>query len=152
MRVLVAAENDDLGAKVSKRFGQAPVFLLFDAETGQKSRISGVGDEGVFHGAHRLAELRVDKVATGNIGPHAFDELRSANVQVYVCRHMTVREAVDAIGSGSCAPATAPTLKHSVHQHRDEHHDDGSGPHGHGSGHGPHHGGGGRGRHEHRDP
>lgn len=134
MKVLVAADGNDLGAQVSKRFGHAAFFLLVDSETWTHTLLEGVGEDGPAHGADRMQALGVDKIVTGNIGPNAFKDLRQRGVQVYLCKHTTAREAVESVLAGTREPAEGPSLKHSVHQHRHEpgHHEHGHHEHEHG--------------------
>jgi len=129
MKVLVATDGKDLDAKVSKRFGHAERFLLVDADTWEFEIIEGVGEEAEAHGSARMAALRINRVATGNIGPHAFAQLTGRGIDVHICRRVTARKAVERIARGECQPASEPTMKRSVHDHAT----------GHGSGH-EHHG------------
>jgi predicted Fe-Mo cluster-binding NifX family protein len=124
MRILVAADAADLDAKVSKRFGHAPYFLVVDSEKWKLTAVEGVGEHSPEHGADQMVVLGVAKVATGNIGPNAFDDLSRRGLEVHICRHVTVREAVERLVSRACRPADGPTLSRSVHEHksRDHHH------------------------------
>jgi len=135
MKVLVAADSNDLGAKVSKRFGHAAFFLLVDSKTWSHTALEGVGEGGRAHGADRMEALGIDKIVTANIGPNAFEDLRDRGVKVYLCKHNTVREAVESVADGACQPTDGPTLKRSVHQHREHEHEHHAHEHGH---HGAH--------------
>jgi len=171
MDYLIAADGPDLEAKVSKRFGHAPVLLRVNPETGEFHPVHGTLEELPNHGVRRFEPSEVEAVITGNIGPHAFEDVRDMGWKVYVVRGVTVREAIRRVRSGEVQPAEKPSMKHSIHegQHRDddppqtpEHPGDpfpgghGSGPgggfgpgggQGHGPGGGMGHGpGGGRGR------
>ena len=52
---------------------------------------------------------------TGNIGPHAFQRVRSFNRQVTLSRHILAGEALDKLQKGELELLSAPTVKHSWH-------------------------------------
>jgi len=116
MKVLVAADGADLSANVSKRFGHAAQFLLVDSESWTCTPVDGVGAQSPDHGVGRLVALGVDRVITGNIGPHAYDELHARNMKVYICRHTTVQDAVRSVTKATCQPTDGPTVKRSLHE------------------------------------
>lgn len=119
MKYLVAATAADLGAQVHKRFGHADAFLVVDPETLEYTAFPGVGHEEPHHGIGRFQKENVGRVIVGNIGPAAFEDIQEAGWEVYVCRSMTVREAIERVHSGEVSPAKRPTMKHSVREGHD---------------------------------
>ncbi|MBU1936456.1 hypothetical protein KKG05_03590 [bacterium] len=115
MKYLVAAIAVDLNANVHKRFGHANVFLIVDSETLAYEAYPGVGHDEPNHGIGRFAQSGVERVIVGNIGPEAFKDVRAVGWEIYLCRAMTVREAIEKVQSGQMSPLKAPTMKHSVH-------------------------------------
>jgi predicted Fe-Mo cluster-binding NifX family protein len=116
MKYLVAATAADLGAQVHKRFGHADAFLVVDPETLEYTAFSGVGHEEPHHGIGRFDGKGIERVIIGNIGPEAFKDVRAVGWEVYLCRNMTVREAIERVQSGELSPIEGPTMKHSVHE------------------------------------
>lgn len=115
---LVAASGDNPDAKISGRFGHAKYFLLVDPKTMNYESVPGVSPELEKPDMVRFAQKGAEKVLVGNVGPSAFEELRSLGLQPYLCRGMTVREAVSRVEAGEIAPMEGPTLKQSLHSPR----------------------------------
>jgi predicted Fe-Mo cluster-binding NifX family protein len=119
MKYLVAATAADLGAQVHKRFGHADAFLVVDPETLEYTTFPGVGHEEPHHGIGRFRKEDIGRVIVGNIGPGAFEDVQEAGWEVYVCRSMSVREAIERVHSGEIPPVQGPTMKHSVREGHD---------------------------------
>ncbi len=115
---LVAASGDNPDAKISGRFGHAKYFLLVDPKTLDYESVPGVSPELEKPDMARFAQKGAEKVLVGNIGPSAFEELSSLGLQPYLCRGMTVREAVSRVEAGEIVPMEGPTLKQSLHSPR----------------------------------
>ena len=133
MRYLVAAEGTTLDARVARRFGHAAAHLLVDADDGSVAVTTGDVEAMPRHGLARFAEAGVVGLITGNIGPHAWEDVQALGWPVYIVRGKTVAEAVRAVAAGEVPPADGPSVKKSMDGHR-HHHGPGRG---HGSGHGP---------------
>jgi predicted Fe-Mo cluster-binding NifX family protein len=116
MRYLVVATAGDLDAKVHKRFGHADVFLVVDSETLEFTVMKGVGHEEPHHGIGRFDGKGINRVIVGNIGPEAFKDVRAVGWEVFLCRNMTVREAIKKVHSGELSPLEAATMKQSIHE------------------------------------
>ena len=114
MRYLISAAGADLNAKVDKRFGHPAYHLLVDGETMEFEVYPGPGDNSPFQKAKRFLDFGIAGVIAGNVGPNAFRELNAQGIKVYICRGMTVREAVELVSSGWIEPATKSTMKVSV--------------------------------------
>lgn len=145
MRYLIASSGADLNAKVSNRFGHAEYFIVLDSETGQFEAVPGVGHDEAAHGIDRFKKQNIEKVIVGNIGPGAFQDLKDHGWTAYLCRNMTINQAVEQVEKGAIPALEESTLKKSIHSARDahgRHHE-----HGQGRGHGEGGGGLGRGRH-----
>lgn len=121
MRYLVAATAGDLNAGIHKRFGHADFFLIVDPETFKFTVWKGTGHEEPRHGIGRFENEGIERVIVGNIGPEAFKDVQAVGWEVYLCRGMTVREAVEKIHSGQISPLKGPTMKQSIHEGRNLH-------------------------------
>ena len=129
MKYLVAATAADLDADVHKRFGHAEAFLVVDSETFEYSAFSGVGHDEPHHGIARFEGKGIERVIVGNIGPGAFQDVCEMGWEIYLCRSMTVREAIERVNSGAISPLKQPTMKHSIHEGQ-EHGSHGKSSHG----------------------
>ena len=116
MKYLVAATAADFDAKVHKRFGHADVFLIVDSETFEFTTVQGIGHDEPRNGIARLEGKGIERAIVGNIGPEAFEDVRAVGWEVYLCRAMTVREAMEKVNSGKLSPLEAPTMKRSFHE------------------------------------
>lgn len=120
MKVLIAALENTLDSPVSKRFGHAPYYLIVDLETMQVNVIDNrnTGDEHDHAIIPQAAKAGVKAFITGNIGPQAYKLVESLNLQVALARKMSGKEALEKLQRGELKILDAPTLKHSIHDHK----------------------------------
>ena len=136
MKVLVAAQETTLDSPVAKRFGHAPYYLSVDLDSMQVQVIDNTEHDETHAVIPQMAKLGVKVFITGNIGPHAFELIRSLDGQVALARNLSAKEALDKLQRNELEILTASTLKHSIHDHA-HNHDHGHGhEHGHGRGRG----------------
>lgn len=117
MKVLVASTGESLDSKVAKRFGHAPCFIISKGGAAEyevlQNEHSGENHEMIYEAAKKGVEMFV----TGNIGPHAFDIIRSLGLNVALARGMSVSGALKKLHNNELQILSAPTVKHSVHDH-----------------------------------
>jgi predicted Fe-Mo cluster-binding NifX family protein len=113
-KYLVASSGSTIDSKVSGRFGHAAYFLVVDPENMTFDAFPGIGN-GEFQIIGKFINLGINKVIVGNIGPSSYEELSSAGCKVYLCRNMTVLEAVKKVAKGDIPVLQEPTLKESIH-------------------------------------
>jgi len=116
-KYLVASSGDTLDSKVSKRFGHSGYFLIVDPGNMELEAVPGVGDE-ESQPVGSFLNTGIKKVIVGNIGPSAYHEIISSGGAVYLCRNMSVLEAIKKVESGDVPPMEKPTLKDSIHTAR----------------------------------
>ena len=110
MKVAVTSQGLDLDSLVDPRFGRAKAFILVDTETGEFSvhdnaqNLNAVQGAGI-QAARTAADLGVEAVVTGNMGPKAFAALRAIDVKVYTGASGTVKEAVEQFKAGQLQSA-----------------------------------------------
>jgi len=121
MKVLVAAQGTTLDSPISKRFGHAPYYLTVDLDSMQVQVIDNTDHDETHAIIPQMAQLGVTVFITGNIGPHAFDLIRSLGGQVALARSLSVKEALDKLQRDELEILTASTLKHSIHDHEHGH-------------------------------
>lgn len=123
---LAAATGETLDSKVSGRCGHARFFLLVNPDRMEAESIRGTEKDA----RHRIEEIlspAVSRIIVGNIGPALFQRLTTSGCIVFLCRNMSVRDAIEKVSGGQIPPLNAPTLKESIHSGRKID----NGPHGH---------------------
>jgi predicted Fe-Mo cluster-binding NifX family protein len=116
-KYLVASSGDSLESKVSGRFGHSGYFLLIDTQTMEFEVSTGISkdeDQNII----KFITPAVKKVITGNIGPATFSEVSFYGCKVYLCRNMSVNEAVRKVKNNEVPVLKEPTLKDSIHSAR----------------------------------
>jgi len=114
MKILAASVNNDLNAKIAKRFGHPEYYLLIDSNTMEFDVFPGARNDDRSQGFDHVKKRGIDCAVAGNFGPGNFQKLQHLNVKTYICRNMTVKEAVAKITAGEIEPISEPTMKKSV--------------------------------------
>ena len=105
VKIAVTAQGNELSSEIDLRFGRAKWLIVVDAETGDfeahdnfvnLNAVQGVG----IQTGQNIANLGVEAVITGNVGPNAFKTLNAANVRVFIAEKQTVQEAMDLFKTG----------------------------------------------------
>ncbi|MFW6104874.1 MAG: NifB/NifX family molybdenum-iron cluster-binding protein [Candidatus Bipolaricaulota bacterium] len=113
MKLAITATGEDLKSNCDGRFGRCSVFVIVDPDSleyeaiqnsSRKAR-SGAG----IQAAETLTEAGVDAVATGNVGPNAFNALDSAGLNIYTGASGTVEEVVELFKNDELTQANEPT-------------------------------------------
>jgi len=105
MKVAVTAEGPEQTSAVDTRFGRAKCIIVVDTDTGQaqvhdnKVNLNAVQGAGIQTGQN-VANLGVDAVITGNVGPNAYKTLAAGNVRVFLASGGSVEQAVAAFERG----------------------------------------------------
>lgn len=121
MLLLLGSDGNDLTSPVAKRFGHAAYYLVYDTDTHTLEAFENV-DEGHNHdNLRQFLEQGVEAFIVGNIGPHAFDILKTAGSKVYLARKMTGQEAIDQFAQGALQQLDEPTAKRSIGHGRARH-------------------------------
>ena len=105
MKVAVTSQGKELTSKVDQRFGRAKFLLVVDTETGDfavhdnELNLNAVQGAGIQTGQN-IANLDVEAVITGNVGPNAFKTLSAANVKIFLAEKQTIAKAVESFKAG----------------------------------------------------
>ena len=113
-KYLVASSGDTLDSKVSGRFGHSGYFLIIDPQNMEFeafTRVSKDEDQNIG----KFITPAVKKVIVGNIGPSSYSEILSYGCKVYLCRNMSVNEAVRKVKNDEVPILKESTLKESIH-------------------------------------
>ncbi|NQU04451.1 MAG: NifB/NifX family molybdenum-iron cluster-binding protein [Calditrichaeota bacterium] len=114
MIFLIAATLPGIDAKIAKRFGHAPYYLILDSESLDFTVIDGPDENEPSYDFGRFANMNLDGIILGNIGPAAFNNLTNMGMTVYSCHGMSVTEAIKKVRSGEVPALESPTMKRSV--------------------------------------
>lgn len=119
MLILIGSDGNNLESRVSKRFGHSNFFIVYDTDNKSFEVF-----ENTELGNHRHENLKlfvdkgVEAVIVGNIGPHAFDFLKSFNLKIYLARNTTIENSVEKLLNNELKELTEPTVKKSIgHNH-----------------------------------
>jgi len=104
MKLIIAAEKDDMEGLVAARFESAPVYFLVDTETGERETVrndlTGDDPELGLHAAQLVTRKGARGVVAGQFGPRAKKALDFAGIKTYAVRDYTVAQAVGDYNKG----------------------------------------------------
>ncbi|MFP4545485.1 MAG: NifB/NifX family molybdenum-iron cluster-binding protein [Methanomassiliicoccales archaeon] len=113
MKICVTSTGDDMNSELDPRFGRSAYFIVVDTESMEFNAVANesavaAGGAGI-QAAQAVADMGVQAVLTGNVGPNAFSTLDAAGVTVYTGLSGTVKEAVERFKSGDVEETQSPT-------------------------------------------
>jgi predicted Fe-Mo cluster-binding NifX family protein len=105
MKVAVTSQGQTKDSPVDLRFGRAKFFAVIDTDAGDFECVDNGVNLHAMQGAgiqagSNVAELGVDCVITGHVGPKAFSVLNTAGVKIYTGATGTVAEAIESFKAG----------------------------------------------------
>jgi predicted Fe-Mo cluster-binding NifX family protein len=105
MKVAVTAQGQELSSTMDLRFGRAKWIHVVDTQTGAHQVHDNTVHLNLSQGAgiqtgQNVANLGVEAVITGNVGPNAFRTLNAAKIKVFLSSQQTVEQAVTAFQEG----------------------------------------------------
>jgi predicted Fe-Mo cluster-binding NifX family protein len=105
MKIAVTAQGKELSSEIDLRFGRAKWLIVVDTETGDCEAHDNIVSLNAVQGAgiqtgQNIANLGVEAVITGNVGPNAFKTLNAAGVKIFLAEKQTVQEAIDSFKAG----------------------------------------------------
>jgi predicted Fe-Mo cluster-binding NifX family protein len=100
MKLAVTSQGNNLNSPLDPRFGRAKYFIVVDTGTGAFSAADNTMNLNAAQGAgiqagKRVAELGVDALITGHVGPKAFSTLQAGGVKIYTGASGTVADAIE---------------------------------------------------------
>jgi predicted Fe-Mo cluster-binding NifX family protein len=101
---------------VDPRFGRAKYFIVVDTESGEFSVADNSQNLNASQGAgiqagKNVADLGVEAVITGHVGPKAFATLQTAQVSVYTDASGTVAEAIEQFKANELKQSSAADVE-----------------------------------------
>jgi len=105
MKIAITSSGDTLNSEVDPRFGRTKWLIVVDTETGKSEAHDNTVNFNAAQGAgiqtgQNIANLDVDAVITGNVGPNAFRTLTAAKVKIFLAEKQTVQQAIDSFKAG----------------------------------------------------
>ena len=105
MKIAITAQDKELSSEIDLRFGRAKWIIVIDTETNNFQAHDNVVNLNAVQGAgiqtgQNIANLGVEAVITGNVGPNAFKTLNVAGVKIFLAEKQTVQEAIDSFKTG----------------------------------------------------
>lgn len=116
-KYLIASSGDTLESKVSGRFGHSVYFLVVDPQSMEYDSHPGV-EKFEDQDIAKFIKPGITKIILGNIGPVAYNEVKSYGCKMYLCRNMPVPEAIEKVMNGEIPELNGPTIKESIHSAR----------------------------------
>ena len=118
MKITFGSDGNNLESKISKRFGHAKYYLVYDTESENYEVVENV-EENHTHGVlYDLIEKGTEVFMVGNIGPHAFEIAKTDSTKIFLSRNKTIQEALQLYFSGELKELIEPTVKKSInHSH-----------------------------------
>lgn len=116
MKIAVTAQGDRLTDPIDVRFGRTRYVLVVDTITTGLTAHDNVVNLNAAQGAGiqtacNIAELGVEAVITGNVGPNAFKTLNAANIKIYLASQQSVQEVVEAFKNGALKEVDNPNVQ-----------------------------------------
>ncbi len=116
MKLAITAQGNNLKSPLDPRFGRAKYFIVVDTETGAFSAADNTVNQNAAQGAgiqagKRIAELGVEGLITGHVGPKAFSTLQAGGVKIYTGASGTVADAIEQFKSGKLAVAASADVE-----------------------------------------
>ena len=110
MKLAVTSQGNNLKSPLDPRFGRARYFIVVDIETGAFSVADNTVNLNAAQGAgiqagKRVAELGVEGLITGHVGPKAFSTLQAGGVKIYTGASGTVADAIEQFKAGKLVAA-----------------------------------------------
>ena len=114
MKLCVTSTGDNLDSAVDPRFGRCAYFIIVDLESLEfkaipNPSIEASGGAGI-QAAQLVASEWAQAVATGNVGPNAYQTLSALKVKVLTGASGTVKQAIADFKAGKLQEMTGPSV------------------------------------------
>lgn len=116
MKVAFTTSGRDLTARLDRRFGRAPGFLIYDLQSetfdviDNEQNLNAPQGAGI-QSAETVARSGAEAIVTGHCGPKAFRVLLAARVKIFTTDASTVGEALDRYRSGNLSEANSADVE-----------------------------------------
>jgi len=117
MKIFIATDTAELNGMVSKRFGHANFYIIYDIESNNYDIITNADHDEKNTVLSSATNNGINTFIVGNVGPHAFGIINTPNSKVYLARKMTAEEAINKLVNNELELLTDSTVKKSMHKH-----------------------------------
>jgi len=105
MKIAITAEGKEISSEIDLRFGRAKWLIVVDTESGDFQAHDNAVNLNAAQGAgiqtgQNVANLGVEAVITGNVGPNAFKTLNAADIKIFLAEKQTVADAMNSFRAG----------------------------------------------------
>ena len=105
MKIAVTAQGKELSSEINPRFGRAKWLIVIDTESGDFQAHDNVINLNAAQGAgiqtgQNIANLDVEAVITGSVGPNAFKTLNAAGVKIFLAEKQAVSKVIETFKAG----------------------------------------------------
>ncbi len=114
MLILIGSDGNQLESPVAKRFGHANYYIVFNTETKTYDAFENNNSGHNHDNLQEYLDKGVKAFIVGNIGPHAFDILKTGDAKIYLARKMKTAEAIELFSKNSLKQLLEPTMKKSI--------------------------------------
>lgn len=121
MILIIGADGNNLQSNIAKRFGHAAYYLIYNSESKSFEAVENIDHDHSHSALYDFLDKGTEAFIVGNVGPHAFEILKSGNAKIFLARKMTAEQAINALSNNELEKLDEPTVKRSI-GHNDEHH------------------------------
>ena len=116
MKIAISSQGKEMSSTVDPRFGRARYFIVVDTETDaftvhDNSQNLNAAQGAGIQAATNVANLGVQGVISGNVGPKAHSTLTAAEIDIYIGASGTVQDAVNAFKAGILTKADKANVR-----------------------------------------
>ncbi len=117
MKILLTTDGDSLESKISKRFGEANYYLIYDTDLKTVEARVNDGHDDDHSSLKELTEEGVKIFIVGNAGPNAFKVLKENGAKLFLARKLIASEALKKFMNNELEELLKPTLKRPIREH-----------------------------------
>ncbi|VAX17137.1 hypothetical protein MNBD_IGNAVI01-676 [hydrothermal vent metagenome] len=117
MKILFTTDGDNLESKISKRFGEANYYLIYDTDSRSVDVRENTGHDDDHSSLIELTKEGVTHFVVGNAGPNAFRVLKENGAKLFLARKLTATEAFEKFIKNELEELFEPTLKRPIRKH-----------------------------------
>jgi len=117
MKMLLTVDGNNLESKISKRFGEANYYLIYDTDSKSIDARVNEGHDDDHSSLRELTKEGVTHFIVGNAGPNAFRILKENGAKLFLARKLTASEALEKFMNNELEELFQPTLKRPIREH-----------------------------------
>ena len=117
MKIAVGTEEKKLDTLLSKKFGQAKYYILYDTKDKSFEIIENIDPDDRHAPLQDLVKKGADSFIVSYIGPKAFEVLHAANKKVFHAKNISVLSAIEKLLKNELEELKEPNVKKSMAHH-----------------------------------